>query len=92
MRYAETHRLLGSILVAVCHTDLGDPGEAASGYYDAPWQWDRIRDHQQWIAAYHSIDDPHIPVERGSIRGGAAQMQLLRARRARSLHRTGGAS
>ena len=24
MRYAEQHRLLGSVLVAVCHSDLGD--------------------------------------------------------------------
>jgi serine hydrolase len=35
MRYAETHRLLGSVLVGVCHTDLGDSFEAASGYYAA---------------------------------------------------------
>ena len=28
MRYAETHRLLGSVLVGVCHTDLGDPRRA----------------------------------------------------------------
>jgi hypothetical protein len=41
---------------------LGDPGEAVSGYYDQPWQWDRIRTHQQWIAMYHALDDPHIPV------------------------------
>jgi hypothetical protein len=47
--------------VGVCYTDLGDGGEAASGYYSAPWQWDRIREHQQWIAIYHSTDDPHIP-------------------------------
>jgi predicted alpha/beta hydrolase family esterase len=62
MRYAETHRLLGSILVAVCHTDLGDAGEAASGYYKAPWQWRQICENQQWIAIYQSTDDPHIPV------------------------------
>ena len=62
MRYAETHRLLGSVLVGVCHTDLGDAGEAASGYYDAPWQWDRIRDNQRWIGIYQSADDPLIPV------------------------------
>jgi predicted alpha/beta hydrolase family esterase len=73
MRYAETHRLLGSILVAVCHTDLGDSGEAASGYYDSPWQWQRIREHQQWIAIYHSVDDPHIPV--GEARFVAAQLK-----------------
>jgi pimeloyl-ACP methyl ester carboxylesterase len=62
MRYGETHRLLGSVLVGVCHTDLGDPGEAASGYYDAPWQWDRIRRNQRWIGIYQSSDDPLIPV------------------------------
>ena len=62
MRYAETHRLLGSILVGVCHTDLGDAGEIASGYYAEPWQWQKIREHQQWIAVYNSTDDPCIPV------------------------------
>ena len=62
MRYAETHRLLGSVLVSVCHTDLGDSFEAASGYYAEAWQWQRIRDHQQWIAIYNSTDDPHIPI------------------------------
>ncbi|MEO6238734.1 MAG: alpha/beta hydrolase [Vicinamibacterales bacterium] len=63
MRYAETHRLLGSILVGVCHTDLGDSGEAESGYYNQPWQWPLIRKHQQWIAIYHSRDDPLVPVQ-----------------------------
>ncbi len=62
MRYAETHRLLGSILVGVCHSDLGDSFEAASGYYAADWQWQRIREHQDWIAIYNSSDDPHIPI------------------------------
>jgi pimeloyl-ACP methyl ester carboxylesterase len=63
MRYAETHRVLGSILVGVCHTDLGDSLEAASGYYDTPWQWDRIRANQAWTAVFNSTDDPHIPIE-----------------------------
>ncbi len=62
MRYAETHQLLGSVLVSVCHTDLGDAFEAASGYYRTSWQWDRIRENQQWIAIFHSTDDPLIPV------------------------------
>ncbi|MFN7979678.1 MAG: alpha/beta hydrolase [Vicinamibacterales bacterium] len=61
MRYAETHRVLGSVLVGVCHTDLGDPGERASGYYRAPWQ-DAIRANQQWIGVFHGADDPLIPV------------------------------
>ena len=62
MRYAECHRLLGSVLVGVCHTDLGDSGEAASGYYNRPWNWDRIRGNQQWIGIFNSTDDPHIPI------------------------------
>jgi predicted alpha/beta hydrolase family esterase len=62
MRYAETHRLLGSVLVGVCHTDLGDAFEAASGYYRQPWQWQKIRNHQEWVAIYSSSDDPHIPI------------------------------
>lgn len=62
MRYAESHRLFGSILVGVCHTDLGDSFEAASGYYEAPWQWQKIRENQQWIAIFNSTDDPHIPI------------------------------
>lgn len=62
MRYAETHRLLGSVLVGVCHTDLGDRSEAASGYYRQPWQWDRIRANQEWIGIFNSTDDPHIPI------------------------------
>jgi pimeloyl-ACP methyl ester carboxylesterase len=62
LRYAETHRLRGSVLVGVCHTDLGDRFEAASGYYDRPWQWDRIRTNQQWIGIFNSTDDPHIPI------------------------------
>jgi uncharacterized protein len=62
LRYAETHQVLGSVLVGVCHTDLGDRQEAESGYYAAPWQWDRIRANQQWIGIYNSADDPHIPI------------------------------
>ena len=62
MRYAETHSLLGSVLVGVCHTDLGDSFEAASGYYSTAWQWEKIRGHQHWIAIYNSTDDPHIPI------------------------------
>lgn len=62
MRYAETHQVLGSVLVGVCHTDLGDASERASGYYRAPWQWDAIRANQQWIGIFQSVDDPCIPV------------------------------
>lgn len=73
MRYAETHQVLGSVLVGVCHSDLGDAFEAQSGYYAAPWQWQKIRDNQQFIAIYNSTDDPHIPI--AEARHVAAQLK-----------------
>ena len=73
MRYAETHRLAGSVLVGVCHTDLGDSSEAASGYYREPWQWTRIRENQPWIGIFNSIDDPCIPI--AEARHVAAQLR-----------------
>lgn len=63
MRYAEDHLLFGTILVAACHTDLGMASERISGYYDTPWQWEKIKSNQQWIVQFHSIDDPLIPIE-----------------------------
>ncbi|HVQ44055.1 MAG TPA: alpha/beta hydrolase [Candidatus Saccharimonadia bacterium] len=62
LRYAETHRLLGSVLVGACHTDLGEASERVSGYYGAPWDWDAIRTNQQWILQYASPTDPFIPI------------------------------
>ncbi len=63
MRYAETHKILGSVLVAVCHTDLGDENEKASGYFNTPWSWEVIRSNQKWIVQFSSLDDPFIPIE-----------------------------
>ena len=63
MRYAETEKILGSILVGACYTDLGYDSEKQSGYYDAPWDWNAIRNNQQWIMQFASTDDPFIPIE-----------------------------
>lgn len=62
MRFAETHIILGSVLVAGEYTDLGMTSEKVSGYYDDPWDWEAIRRNQKWIIQFHSIDDPFIPV------------------------------
>ncbi|HSW77820.1 MAG TPA: alpha/beta hydrolase [Candidatus Chromulinivoraceae bacterium] len=61
MRYAEENRLLGSILVSPCYTDLGDELEKESGYYDQPWQWEKIRFNQKHIALLWGDNDPYIP-------------------------------
>ena len=63
MRYAETNRVLGSVLVGAYYTDTGDPNERASGYFDTPWNWPAIRKNQQWIIQFASIDDPFFPIE-----------------------------
>lgn len=62
MRYAEAHKIKGSVLIGACHTDLGDDLERQSGYYDAPWRWDAIKANQEWVVQYASVDDPVIPI------------------------------
>lgn len=63
MRYAEQNKIYGSILVGVCYTDLGNDNEKASGYYNHPWYWDKIKANQNWIVQFSSTDDPYIPIE-----------------------------
>ncbi len=63
MRYAENHTLLGSVLVAPCHTDLGLDSEKVSGYYDGSWDWNAIKQNQRWIIQFSSVDDEFIPIE-----------------------------
>ena len=62
MRYAETHKILGSVLVGACYTDLGEASERVSGYYNAPWDWEAIKANQRWILQFASPDDPYIPI------------------------------
>ncbi len=61
MRYAEANKIRGSILISPCYTDLGDDLEKQSGYYDAPWQWNKIKENQSEIALIWGDDDPYIP-------------------------------
>jgi predicted alpha/beta hydrolase family esterase len=63
MRLLETHHIYGAILVAAAHTDLGDEGERASGFFDEEWRWQDMPKHAQFIHQFHSRDDPLIPVE-----------------------------
>lgn len=62
LRYLETHKLRGAIVIGVMHTDLGFDDEKESGYYDAPWQWNQIKANAGWIAQFASTDDPYIPI------------------------------
>ena len=62
MRYAEKYRIYGSVLVGVNYTDLGDPIEKESGFYNHSWDWDKIKSNQNWIIQFDSTDDPYIPI------------------------------
>lgn len=67
MRLSEEHRTHGVVLVSACHTDLGDGGERASGYYPpsgGPWLWDAMKANTGGnIAILHSDNDPFIPLD-----------------------------
>ena len=62
MRFAQSNKILGSILVGACYTDLGDETEMKSNYYNHPWEWEKIRENQKWIVQFVSTDDPYIPI------------------------------
>lgn len=62
MRYLETHKLVGAILIGCNYTDLGFEDEKEAGWYDAPWQWDQIKANANWITQFASNDDPFIPM------------------------------
>jgi len=61
MRYPENNKILGSILISPCYTDLNDEMEKLSGYYDKPWDWRKIANNQNKIALIWGDDDPYIP-------------------------------
>ena len=61
MRYAETNKIKGSVLISPSYTDLGDDLERESGYYAKPWKWRNIKNNQGKIALIYGEDDPYIP-------------------------------
>ncbi len=63
MRYAETHKILGTVLVAGYYTNLGMQEEIISGYFDKPWDWESIKNNQKFIIQFNSINDSFIPIE-----------------------------
>lgn len=62
MRYAENHRILGSVLVSPCHSDMGIREEAMSGWYDGDWKWREIKQNQNFIIQFSSRDDYIVPI------------------------------
>jgi len=67
MRFAETYKVRGLVLVAACYTDLGEASEAISGYYDRPWQWDKIKSNTQFITQFADQQDCFIPYSEAEV-------------------------
>ena len=67
MRYAETHRILGSALLGAYYTDLGMETEKLSGYFDLPWNWETIKKNQKWIIQFAGVNDPWIPIDEARV-------------------------
>lgn len=63
MRFAQENKIYGSIIIGVSYTDLGDESEKLSGFFDDPWDWNKISKNQNWIVQFASVDDPYIPIE-----------------------------
>lgn len=64
MRLLEQEQLLlGCVLVAACYTDLGDESERRSGYFNRPWDWEKMKNGAKQIILFHSEDDHLIPVQ-----------------------------
>ncbi|CAG2222829.1 K07002 [Mytilus edulis] len=61
MRYSEKYPVRGIILVSACVTDLGDDNERESGYYNRPWEWQKIKSNTTFVVQFGSTDDPFIP-------------------------------
>ncbi|KAF9352655.1 putative hydrolase rbbp9 [Mortierella sp. NVP85] len=63
MRFIETNKVGGVVLVSAYHTDLDNETERESGYFNRPWNWDAMAKNTRWIIQYSSKDDPLVPIE-----------------------------
>ena len=67
IRYAETHKIFGLILVGAYSAHLNDEVERKSGYFDDDWEWEKVRhncttnNNSINIVQFGSKDDPFLP-------------------------------
>ena len=60
MKFAETNKIFGSVLVGGYYTDLNMDSEKVSGYFDKEWQWNEIKENQNFIVQVSATNDPWI--------------------------------
>ncbi|KAF6256181.1 Alpha/Beta hydrolase protein [Scenedesmus sp. NREL 46B-D3] len=76
MRFCESYKVAGIVLVSAYTSDLGDPLEAASGYFSRPWQWETIRRNAGFIVQFGSSDDPFLPWSEQQAAADSLQAEL----------------
>jgi predicted alpha/beta hydrolase family esterase len=62
LRFAESHKLRGLVLLAAYDSDLGDEDERASGYFSRPFDWQRIAANCSFIVQFAGARDRLVPV------------------------------
>ncbi|KAG0202763.1 putative hydrolase rbbp9 [Mortierella sp. GBA30] len=63
LRFVETRKVKGVVLVSAYHSDLGDASERESGYFNRPWNWDAISRNTNWITQFSSPSDHLVPID-----------------------------
>jgi len=81
MRYAEENKVRGLVLVAACHTDLGHPSEAISGYYDRPWLWDKMKGNIGFASQFADKEDCFIPFAEAQVVHKGLDTELIASTR-----------
>ena len=62
-RYAEKYKVKGICVVAGYDDDLGDATERASGYFDNPWEYEKIRENTEFRVCFIGAKDHLVPAE-----------------------------
>lgn len=71
MRYMESYKITGAVLVSSYITDLNDERERESGYFpiikdgiiENDWNWEKMISNAEWIVNIGAEDDKYIPIE-----------------------------
>ncbi|KAJ3069889.1 putative hydrolase rbbp9 [Podochytrium sp. JEL0797] len=62
LRFAEENKLRGLVLVAAYDDAMGDDCEQASGYFDGPFDWQKIQDNCGFIVQFAGAKDSLVPI------------------------------
>lgn len=60
VRFCEQYKVRGIVIVGAYTTDCGIENERLSGYFDRPWEWDKVKTNTDWIVQFGSEDDEYL--------------------------------